>query len=654
MTNKDEILSQIAELESQISQSKSQWYEKNDGFKDLSKRNEAVAKAYEEVRRQYDESNTALRQAKLDLQELAAAGRRQNEQLEALKRQYSRLTDSERIQEEYNRLVDEFREKCLEAPWREENRDDGFGAFPHQLEGAINLAIAKQALLGDKRGLGKTLTHLIWQDYLDARKVISIVPNDTMGNYIKEIKFWSKHRSVIKIGNMPKAQRDFLLPTIKNVPQYNIVLNYEAWRRDPNLIKDLVALRADTLILDEAHHAKTLSTNIAKGVMGLRFGLNQCPKCDNTDIDEFKYTTDDKNYAQCKLCGYTGFVLEFCSIQNVLPMTGTPILNRPQELFPQARIIDPANFRTEREYLEDFCIQGAGRRWYWIPGGDKKVVKVLGKRYIARDRKAAGIIIPPAQPVDHVIPKSEMEENYPKQFAAYEQAREYGQIVLDPERQIAMSMIVFIEVLLRLRQVLVWPAAIKLKYKNEAGLEVVHAQLNVEESIKIDKAEELLTEIYEEGDRSLLFSMFKPGLGVLQERLTEKGIRVAIYDGDTPKYLKNEIENDFDPKTAPAKPKWDILLGNYKSMGEGLNLNSATQMVLLDRHWNPAGEDQAAGRIDRIGTIKDTTIHRIAIEGTIDTWMASLIAEKASIVGGFESQAKQWRDAYDALLKGEM
>jgi hypothetical protein len=46
------------------------------------------------------------------------------------------------------------------------------------------------------------------------------------------------------------------------------------------------------------------------------------------------------------------------SIKNVIPMTGTPILNRPQELFPLLHLILPEIFVTERQYLNMYCRSG--------------------------------------------------------------------------------------------------------------------------------------------------------------------------------------------------------------------------------------------------------------------------------------------------------
>jgi SNF2 family DNA or RNA helicase len=663
--NKDEILSKIIQTEEKIRESKDNHDKLSEQVKERKTVVEKQQKVYDEVRAQLEAIAEVLRDSK-DLftarrSELYKSQEEQasfSEELRKLRRELSRLEDAERIHKEYQDQVEAFKEKCLLAPWRKENRTDGKGALEHQVDGAIHMAVARQGLLGDKRGLGKSLTGLIYADLLESQKAIVVCPSDTMDNFIAEIKLWAPHRNVIKLGKMSKAERDFTLPILTSQPQYILVFNYEAWRRDPEFIPDIVNLKADTLIYDEAHMAKTMSTQACQGIMDMRFGLNTCPSCrsDNPEVEVMGFFGENRNYAKCNSCGHEAFITEFCSIKNVLPMTGSPILNKPQELFPHLRMIDPKNFIDEKTYLVDFCRKTYDGKWVWAYNGEKQLMEKIGPRYLARDRKAAGIIIPPAQPVEHIITMDEFKEGYPKQFKAYQQVRDYAQLVMDPERGIAMAMPYMIVVLMRLRQVLTWPAGIELviKERDEATgeeIEIERINLNVYESVKIDKAIEIIKEVNEEGDAALGFSQFKDPIYEMGRRL---GKRTALYTGRISDYEKRRMQLDFDPKTAPPNPQWDNLLGTYKAMGTGLNLNRATHAVMLDREWNPGKEDQAEGRIDRLGTTKDTYIHRIMVEGTIDTWMKKLIDQKAELIGGFSTQADLFNEVYRALREGEI
>lgn len=645
----DEILMEIVRLNQTITTRRDRYFEIKESHAELEQLRDTLQQAYLEAQKAYQEVSGRYRDETSEMENLTKQQKEDNEKLDNLKRILSRLQDKERLNEEYDRRLEEFRNKCLNADWRAENRTDGKGAYPYQIDGAISAAVAKRALLGDKRGLGKTLTSIIYMDLLEVSKAIIICPGDTIDNFIREINLWSPHRSPIKIAGMSKAMRDNVLPVLRDASQFVILVNYEAWRKDKQLVQDLIALKATTVIWDEAHVIKERDSLASKGVRDIVLGLNECPKCEVEEpiVERIKLSWQ----AQCA-CGYRAHILEFCSVKNVLPMTGTPILNKPQELYPQLELIDPEGFPSEKKYKEDYCRQLGPNRWGWGYGGEKKVAARMGHRYIARTPETAGVIIPPQTVVEHVISKMTMQENYPKQWKAYLEARDIGQIMLDPDRGIAISIPAIITVLLRLRQVLAWPADIELKWTNPDNPEIEEkAHLDAKESAKVDIAEQLIRDIVEEGDRVIVFSQFKGPLHELHRRLD--GLS-ALYDGSVSRNVRNEIELDFDPKTAPVNPRFKVGLFNYKTGGVGLNLHAATHELMLDREWNPGKDDQAKGRIQRLGQTRETTVHVIKCQDTVDSWMEDIIEGKRQTIDGFESSTDLYRKAYEALRKGEM
>jgi len=269
----DKLLDEIMALEKSIAANKEAKEVVLSEGKAAAAKEKEVEEALKVIRMQYAIAHDAADELRNKNISLKRQIENESFRLEELKRELKREKDKAKIDAEYLAQVEAFKNKCLDAAWRKENRTDGMGAMPHQIDGAIHLAVAGQALLGDKRGLGKSLTALITSDFCDSRRIIAIVPGDTMDNFIREIKRWAPHRSPIKLGKMSKGQRDFLLPVLRNSVEYVLVLNYEAWRRDPQLIEDLKELRADTLILDEAHRAKTMSSNSAQGIHKLGLTL---------------------------------------------------------------------------------------------------------------------------------------------------------------------------------------------------------------------------------------------------------------------------------------------------------------------------------------------------------------------------------------------
>ena len=70
---------------------------------------------------------------------------------------------------------------------------------------------------------------------------------------------------------------------------------------------------------------------------------------------------------------------------------------------------------------------------------------------------------------------------------------------------------------------------------------------------------------------------------------------------------------------------------SLKAGGSGLNLTAASHVVLYDRWWNPAVEDQARDRAWRIGQTKTVISHRLVCPGTVDERVEEVVAGKRRI-----------------------
>ena len=70
---------------------------------------------------------------------------------------------------------------------------------------------------------------------------------------------------------------------------------------------------------------------------------------------------------------------------------------------------------------------------------------------------------------------------------------------------------------------------------------------------------------------------------------------------------------------------------SLKAGGTGLNLTAASHVVLYDRWWNPAVEDQARDRAWRIGQTRTVVSHRLVCPGTVDERVEEVVAGKRHI-----------------------
>lgn len=556
-------------------------------------------------------------------------------------KELSKAQEAERVRKEFNKLTSEFDELIATLPW-------GTRALPHQIEGAKKLAIAHRAILGDKRGLGKTLTSIAATDLLGAKKILAIVPAELLQNFLRELHFWAPHRPSIVVGGLPKIQRKTLLEFYSKQPESFVIVNYEAWRKDNALLDQLVAFKFDTVIADEAHMIKEMATNAYRGVKQIVHAENACKQCGSSNFGTYQHTK--------MMCYNCDFITEnwgdFCSVRNFFPMTGTPWLNKPQDIFPLLHLINPRLFGDQKSFLNAYCILGYDNKWRFRPGGEERLASKISAYYIGRNRDQAGVKIPKQSEQIHNL---ELDASlYPQQWEAYQILKERSAMIMDDmladeENKGVVPVLWKIALITRQRQMMVWPAGIKMR---DPKTKEILFQSEVTESVKVDYATSLIKDlVLDEQERVVLFSQFKGPLEELEKRLEKEGIRAVRYDGDTPDSVRQEIQIDFDRKfqAQDNPPKWDVALCNYKSGGVGLNLNAATQTIILDEEWNPGKVDQAYGRTDRMGQTNETTVHVLRVKETIDSWLANLIQSKAEMIQGVEGQLDMEQELLDIL-----
>jgi SNF2 family DNA or RNA helicase len=75
-----------------------------------------------------------------------------------------------------------------------------------------------------------------------------------------------------------------------------------------------------------------------------------------------------------------------------------------------------------------------------------------------------------------------------------------------------------------------------------------------------------------------------------------------------------------------------IFLISLKAGGTGLNLTRADTVVLYDPWWNPAVQDQAAGRSHRIGQENPVFIYKFITSGTVEEAILAMQSKKRELV----------------------
>ena len=187
--------------------------------------------------------------------------------------------------------------------------------FPFQQEGVQQLIKSQRLLLADEMGLGKTVQcveaiNKVGNENSNAI-ILIICPKSVLGVWESELRSWLDPALDfdIKITN-PK---DFSPPSEGTVT----LINYDLCHKFREGLRGNVY---DILICDEAHYLKSLDAKRTKAIFGN--GQDTMPCIDS---------------------------------RYLWLLTGTPVLNRPVELYPLLRAINPMEFDSFHEYANRYC-----------------------------------------------------------------------------------------------------------------------------------------------------------------------------------------------------------------------------------------------------------------------------------------------------------
>merc|ERR1712176_1738921 len=126
--------------------------------------------------------------------------------------------------------------------------------------------------------------------------------------------------------------------------------------------------------------------------------------------------------------------------------------------------------------------------------------------------------------------------------------------------------------------------------------------------------------------KALVFSQFTRFLSMIEWRLKHEGVGAAKLVGTLSIESRHEILSAFH-KNASLK----VLLISLKCGGEGLNLQDADHIFLMDPWWNPASELQAIQRAHRIGQTREVVAKRFILKGTIEEKILELQEKKQAV-----------------------
>lgn len=418
--------------------------------------------------------------------------------------------------------------------------------FPFQKKGVQFIESRNgRVLIADEMGLGKTAQTLAWlQFHSEKRPVIIVVPSSLKLNWAKEAEMWMKSPK-IQILHGTKAS----LPIIGEI----IVINYDIL---PYWIEKLADITPKVLILDEAHYCKNNSAQRTKAV---------------------------KILAK--------------KIPHVLALTGTPVVNRPVEIYNILKLINSTGIPSFWQFVHRYC--GAKHNGFgWDFSGatnTEELHKILTNTVMLRRLK------------------NEVLTELPDKIYSF------VPIPLNNEKEYQSAQNDFIQFLRNNKG-----EAAAEKASNARTLVEIEGLKQLAVQGKLSQAIEWIQTFLESEKKLVIFANHK---FVIDELMTIFSHIAVKIDGTVTGENRQKAVDDFQ-----TNDKIRIFIGNIKAAGVGLTLTAASDVVFLELPWTPSDLTQAEDRCHRIGQKNSVHIHYLLAHNTIEEKIAKLIDSKRQVI----------------------
>jgi len=167
---------------------------------------------------------------------------------------------------------------------------------------------------------------------------------------------------------------------------------------------------------------------------------------------------------------------------------------------------------------------------------------------------------------------------------------------------------------------------------------------------KLARLDEIVDNVFAAEERILIFTHFAQWGEKLSRYLTERtGVPITCYHGGLARGIRDQMVADFQAGAGRG-----AMVLSLKAGGTGLNLTSASHVVLYDRWWNPAVEDQARDRVWRIGQTRTVICHRLVCPGTVDERVEEVVAGKRQVADMVLPKSSSIEDLDTAQLRAAL
>lgn len=433
------------------------------------------------------------------------------------------------------------------------------------------------SLIGDDMGLGKTVQALgVINSDVSISTVLIVCPMSVALNWKAEADKWLIRKFAIGVA------------TGKDWPNTDIVIAH--WGIIGKYAKNARATEWDLVVIDEAHYAKN-------------------PKASRT-----KALTGDRRSRLAPLAA-----------KRKMALSGTPIPNRPVEIYPILKWLAPETFKSWERFVTTYC-NGRQTRFGWDVGGasnleqlqqtlrDTVMIRRLKKDVLTElPPKTRQIIKLPAYSDalrSAIRVEASVSERLAKELA--EAKTSLAQADNDDKYLAAANK-------LKLVRQVAFNQMAQVRY--ETALAKVPHVLDHVKDILVDDRQKLV-----------IFAHHRDVIAKLQAGLETPtrewpGVKTVALVGEDSVETRQLVVKQFQ-----TDPTVRVFLGSIQAAKEGITLTEANMAIFAEVDWVPGNMSQAEDRIFRIGQKNPVTIQHLVVDGSHDVQMVRTIIAKQHIL----------------------
>jgi SWI/SNF-related matrix-associated actin-dependent regulator 1 of chromatin subfamily A len=429
----------------------------------------------------------------------------------------------------------------------------------------------KNVLIADQMGLGKTIEAIgVINADEKIKKVLIVTPASLKYNWKKELKGDARKKGWL-VRDMSAA--------IINSTDYEEadiqIINYDILNKH---LEKLSANKYDLTILDEAHYIKNQKAQRTIAALQL--------------LKE--------------------------SAKRIL-MTGTPIMNRPMELFSLLKGLENPLANNWMYYAKRYCAAWHGR-FGWNVKGASHLDELQDKlRSTVMIRRLKSDVLKELPPKRRQIIELPADKDL-KPFINQEKE------VVNKTKEETTQLINKIQYMREnsVKDEEYNQAVDKLKEAKNyefTELEKIRHEMSV---VKAQKVIGDLEDLLETEEKFVIFAHHKDVINIIYQHFKDKAVKLT---GESNAEERNKAVEKFQNDDSIK-----LFVGNIQAAGVGLTLTASSTVIFLELAWDPSTITQAEDRLHRRGQEKNVTVIHYVVDGSIDSMMAKYVVEKQDII----------------------